>query len=142
MFHPVEPPVPVEGWFGPLASGQDGELWAYLDAEPPRLPRVDGTDWESSGRVPRIQRTGTCVGRMVAAPDGRLWTIPRTRSTPCSGDVLGAHDGAAWTGVGALPGSWLTESAKLHMGPDGNLWVEPAHGLFLIATPEAVAGME
>ncbi len=72
VFHQVEPSVPVEGWIGPLVSGPDGELWAYLDADPPRLARYDGTDWELSGRVPRIQRSGTCVGRMVAAPDGRL----------------------------------------------------------------------
>jgi hypothetical protein len=140
VFHPVELPVPVEGWIGPLASGPDGELWAYLDADPPRLARFDGTDWGASGRVPRIA-TDLCSGRMVSAPDGRLWAIPRKRGPQhhdCDGDVLGAYDGATWTGVGALPESWLTEVAKLHMGPDGNLWVESAPGLFLIAAPEAV----
>ena len=143
VFHPVEPPVPVEGLIGPLVSGPDGELWAYLEADPPRLARFDGTDWEVSGRVPRIA-ADICLGRMVSAPDGRLWAIARTqpRQHECHGDVLGAYDGATWTGVGALPESWLTEVAPLHVAPDGNLWVESAPGLFLITHPEAVVAAE
>ncbi len=71
VFHQVEPPVPVEGWIGPLVSGQDGELWAYLDADPPRLARFDGTDWESSGRVPRDPTDG-----LLLRQDGRFARWP------------------------------------------------------------------
>lgn len=137
VFDPIGLPVQVEGWVGPLVSGHDGALWAYLD-NPPTLARFDGTAWESWGRVPRIQRTGICVGRMAAAPDGRLWAIARRGDIPCAGDVLGAYDGATWTDA-LRSDALLREDAQLRVAPDGNLWVEPAHGLFIIATPEALA---
>jgi hypothetical protein len=143
VFHQVAPLVPVQGCIGPLVSGPDGELWTYLDADPPRLARFDGTDWELFGAgagIPRISWTGRTFGQMVAAPDGRLWVIAAPSSM--ADRRLGTFDGATWTAADGLASYWVREGSTLRVAPDGNLWVEPAHGLFLIATPEAVAGTE
>jgi len=147
-FHPAAPPRPLDGCrVSPLASGTDGELWAYLAAELSTLARFDGTDWELSDDpvgIPRIHNPWMVVGFMVVAPDGRLW------ATGDFGRVLGAFDGTTWTDASVPREERLGSTGSvsnllerpLRVAPDGSIWVWTLDGYFLVITPEALAATE
>ena len=65
-FQPVTPPPPQVSCYSPLASGPEGELWAFIGTDPPALARFDGMTWnvsDADADIPRIAASGGYAGQ-------------------------------------------------------------------------------
>ena len=134
-FQPVTPPPPQVNCYSPLASGPEGELWAFISTDPPALARFDGMAWKVSDAdadIPHIAASGGYTGNMIVAPDGRLWAAGASDR----GLVLGVYDGTTWTDVFTDTEDLDLLERPLQVAPDGTIWLWVRNG-FLVIDPAA-----